>query len=95
MFGLCAHLGYASPDHLLKELTSTQLTEWMAFARIAPFGPQMDNLRGGIVAAAVANYSPISTKHDYTPADFMPRRPKKPLTLAQQIKKTFGIPFEE
>ena len=31
-------LGYPHPDHLLRQLTSRQLTEWMAYATIEQVG---------------------------------------------------------
>ena len=66
----------------------------MAFARIEPFGPRMDNYRTGVIASTVANFSQISSKHDYRPKDFAPRV-EKPLTLAQKIAKAFGAQIED
>ncbi len=44
----------------------------MAFDSIDPFGEQREDLRAGIVAAAVANYGMSRPKTPARPLDFMP-----------------------
>ena len=40
---------------LLARVSSRELTEWMAFASLEPFGPLQDDSRAGVIAATVAN----------------------------------------
>lgn len=57
---------------MLSEITSRELSEWMAFASIEPFG-YMAGLHGaGIVAATVANSNLKKGKRPFKPAEFLP-----------------------
>lgn len=38
MFQLCEQIGCPHPDYLYTYLTSSQITEWMAYDRISPIG---------------------------------------------------------
>jgi hypothetical protein len=52
-------------------MDSRELSEWMAYERIEPFGEMRADLRAGIVASVVANAN--RTRGDaFKPADFMP-----------------------
>lgn len=42
-------------ERLLAEMSSSELSEWMAYFRIEPFGEQRADLRAGVTAAAAAN----------------------------------------
>jgi len=55
MFRLCLALGVVHPDRLGDMMTSAEFSEWIAYYNLEPFGPQMDDLRAGTVAATVAN----------------------------------------
>lgn len=57
---------------LLRSMDSAELTEWMAFDRIEPFGDPRADLRAGIVASSVANFSMVQLPRSMSPADFMP-----------------------
>lgn len=59
---------------LLGGITSAELTEWMAFAELEPFGEERADLRAGIVASTVAevNRNPKKRKQPFTPQDFLP-----------------------
>ncbi|MHB9836848.1 phage tail assembly protein T [Paraburkholderia terrae] len=63
---------------LLANLDSAELSEWMAFNQIEPFGEARADLRAGIIASTVAGGAPI----DYMP--FQKRRQEEtgPLLLA-------------
>lgn len=50
---MALELGYPHPDHLLRELTSKQLSEWMAYFMLEPFGPRREDERFGILACQV------------------------------------------
>lgn|GEM_PF-819385 len=42
-------------DALLASLSASQITEWMAYAALEPFGPHREDQRAGVIAAAVLN----------------------------------------
>ena len=60
---------------LLAETTSRELTEWMAYYQMEPFGPERGDLQAGIVAATVANVNRDAKKQKrpYSAQDFMPK----------------------
>lgn len=53
-------------------MDSQELTEWMAFERLEPFGALADDARVGQVAATVANVKRGKDTEPYTPGFFMP-----------------------
>jgi len=59
---------------LLERISSLELSEWMAYAQLEPFGEERADLRAGIVASvfANANRDPKKKGHPYQPKDFMP-----------------------
>jgi hypothetical protein len=57
---------------MLAEMTSSQLSEWMAYSKVEPFGEDRDDLRMGIVASTVANANRGKGKKPFKPQDFMP-----------------------
>ena len=59
---------------MLARMTSAELTEWLAFFELEPFGPERGDLQAGIVASVIANVNrdPKKRKKEYTPQDFMP-----------------------
>lgn len=68
-------LGYSHPDHLLRELSSWQVTEWLAYYGLEPFGEERSDLRAGIVAATVANANRDAKRRakPFEPGEFMPK----------------------
>lgn len=60
---------------MLAGMTSRQLTEWMAFAALEPFGDERADLRMGILASVIANVNrdPKRRAQPYEPKDFLPR----------------------
>jgi len=73
-FRLALALGVTVQD-LLVRISSSELTEWMAYYQMEPFGEERADLRSAIVASVTAN---AASKRRFKPADFMPRfdRPK-------------------
>jgi hypothetical protein len=60
---------------LLAEIDSEELTEWIAFERLEPFGSLMDDFRAGQICATVANYAGKVRNEEAAaaqPGDFMP-----------------------
>lgn len=61
-------------SELLNRISSRELSEWMAYDRLQPFGPERSDVNAGIVASTVANANRDSKKRrkPFGPADFMP-----------------------
>lgn len=61
-------------EEMLTRMSSRELTEWMAYAQLEPFGEARGDLRAGIVASTIANANRDAKKqpHPYTPHQFMP-----------------------
>ena len=56
---------------LLGELDSRELTAWMAYESVEPFGERRANLHAGIVAATVANVNRDRHARAFQPTDFL------------------------
>jgi hypothetical protein len=58
----------------MTEVDSHEFTEWMAYNRLEPFGPQRGDLRAAIVAATIANVYRDKKKKPtpFKASDFMP-----------------------
>ena len=61
-------------DALLSRLSSRQISEWMAYYAIEPFGEERADLRMAILASLIANVNrdPAKRREPFTPAEFMP-----------------------
>lgn len=81
-------------------MDSRELSEWMAYYELEPFGEERADLRAGIVASTVAN-SRMRGKNDnktYQPKDFLPKfgesKEKQTwedhLAMVQDLQKSFG-----
>lgn len=58
---------------LLDEIDSSELTEWMAYAGLEPFGPEADDYRAGVMPALHANSNRRSdSQTPFRPRDFFP-----------------------
>jgi len=57
-------------------VSSREFTEWLAYARLEPFGPEADDQRMAQLMALIANVNrdPKRRKVPFTPDDFMPQR---------------------
>jgi hypothetical protein len=66
-------LGVADVDLLLDSLTSKQISEWVAFYALEPFGNEW--LQTGTLGAVIANAhrDPKTTPRAYEAKDFIPR----------------------
>ena len=72
LFKLAIALG-KTVEQLGRELSSHELSEWMAYYRLEPFGEERADLRAGIIASTVVNCTPRKSPRQYRPADFMPQ----------------------
>lgn len=71
MFRLALALGMPVRQ-LLAAIGSDELTEWMAFYQLEPFGDLRGDYRSGVVAATFANAHRVNGAKPLTPEDFMP-----------------------
>jgi len=60
---------------LLQRMSSRELSEWMAFFSLEPWGTEVEDWRAAMIAATVANgyRDPKRRRKPYEPSDFMPR----------------------
>lgn len=63
---------------MLNSMSSHELTEWMAYAGIEPFGEERADLRAGIISATVANRMRGKGEKAHKPQEFMPFREEAP-----------------
>jgi len=56
---------------MLARMSGQELTEWMAFYQLEPWGTKVDDQRAGIVASTMANLWG-GGKKKFKPDDFMP-----------------------
>lgn len=79
-------------NELLERIDARELTEWMAYAGLEPFGEVRADLRSGIVASVIANVNrdPKRRPRAFEPGDFMPKfEDEKPTKTARQIYQEF------
>jgi len=69
---------------LLQRMSSRELSEWMAFFSLEPWGTEVEDWRAAMIAATVANgyRDPKRRRKPYEPKDFMPQR--GPLVVKEQ-----------
>jgi len=61
LFRLALALGKTVAE-LYRDMDAAELADWIAFARIEPFGGPVDDVRMAMVAAASANSNPYRKK---------------------------------
>lgn len=61
---------------MLRELTSRQIAEWMAYAKLEPFGERAEDLRHGIQTAAIINRWRGKSERTYNAHEFTLTRPE-------------------
>lgn len=82
---------------LLSEMDSMELTEWMAYDQVEPFGEWRADLRAGIVASTIANALRGRGSRPLAPEDFIPRfaaREQQELSVDETIAAfaaAFGV----
>tara|TARA_R110001606_G_scaffold395627_1_gene568231 strand:- start:14266 stop:14553 length:288 start_codon:yes stop_codon:yes gene_type:complete len=57
---------------LENRLSARELSEWMAYYSVEPFGTQREDYRAGLIAATVANCAGAGKKRTLQPTDFIP-----------------------
>ena len=73
MFRLALALGMTVAE-LGQRMPSAELTEWMAFFSLEPWGTEVEDWRAALVASVIANVNRDPKKGKvFQPTDFMPR----------------------
>jgi hypothetical protein len=62
---------------MLASMGSDELTEWMAYYQLEPFGDYRADYRSGVVASTFANAHRAKDANPFRPEDFMPFLEKK------------------
>lgn len=64
---------------LLTRMDSRELSEWMAYYSIEPWGQERDNVHAGIIAKAVYDvHQDPKKRRDISPLDFVMREKEEP-----------------
>jgi hypothetical protein len=80
-----------SVRRLLGEMDSREISEWMAYESVEPFGPWRDDVRAGVVAATVANVNRAKGAKPYMPTDFVLEfAPRKKVDEQAQVMAMYG-----
>jgi len=72
---------------LLSRISSKELSEWMAYFQLEPFGEGRADLRMGILASLVSNMFTKKGSKRYTPKDFMPEFDKPKVDWREMLQK--------
>jgi len=90
LFELSLALGIPHPDFLIEQLSSRQISEWIAFARIQPLGESRSDWRMGRLAALIANIHRAKDAPEYRPEDFYePYEPPSQDDLSARLQAFF------
>lgn len=76
---------------LLARIDSRELSEWMVYFNLEPWGTEVEDWRAGMVASTIANVNRDEKKRKkpFEPKDFIPQRAKPPVeeqTWEEQAK---------
>ncbi|WP_186107245.1 phage tail assembly protein T [Burkholderia gladioli] len=74
------------------EVSSAEFTDWIAFSQIEHMGSTMDDLRAGLVAAAIYNVNRNTEKH---PTPFGPRDVVPWLSSVQDKPEAEPVLFDD
>lgn len=75
-----------SVEHLLENISSKELTEWMVYYELEPFGEEREDLRMGIICSTIANANRGKNSRAFKPQDFIPKFDKKRQTWQEQLQ---------
>lgn len=71
---------------LLKEVDSKDITDYIAYYQIEPFGVEQDFLQSGIVASTIANVNRGKNTQPFKPSDFVPSSFKAKISKKQSAE---------
>jgi hypothetical protein len=58
---------------MLRRMSSQELTEWMAFYSLEPFGREIEMYGHAITASTIANVNRDKNSKPFKPGDFVPK----------------------
>ena len=91
LFRLSLALGYSHPRHLLSELTSRDISDWIAYSVVEPFGSEKEDSRFGVLACLYANAHRKKGQKSLTVNDFFPRYGEKQKQTADDHKAMMNL----
>jgi len=71
---------------MLARMSSAELTEWIAFYSLEPFGADADYIGHAIVASTVANRHRPKTEKEHKVEEFMPKFEKKRKSVDEMLQ---------
>ena len=71
---------------MLERMPSREITEWMAFYSVEPFGQDMQYIGHAITAATIANTNRSKGQKAMKPDEFMPKFKQHEQTVDEQIQ---------
>jgi len=80
---------------LLGRMSSSEMSEWIAYAQIEPFGEERADLRAAIIASTVANTARQRGSRAFKPEDFMPQFGGRKAPDEQELKSKVDTAFRK
>lgn len=83
---------------LLDRTDSKEISEWIAFYSIEPFGEERADLRSAIIASTMANMWRGKGQRAFTVKDFMPQfdpKPKQSIETMKAIAKGIASQWQQ
>lgn len=71
---------------LLERISSRELTEWMQFAKVEPFGSEASYIGHAITAQTVANVNRKKGSKPFKLRDFMPQFEREEQSVGQMVQ---------
>jgi len=71
---------------MLERISSRELTGWIAFSQLEPFGSEMESLGHAITASTVANVNRGKGQKPYKVEEFMPKFENEPQSVDQMVQ---------
>ena len=77
---------------LLKRVSSREISEWMAFSQLEPFGSEAGYIGHAITASTIANVNRKKSQKAFDVNDFMPKfGPKEEQSVEEMIQLAHTI----
>ena len=72
-------------------MSAREFAEWMAYAKLEPFGEERADLRAGIISSVIAAVNTPKGKRRPKPSDVMPQFEKQRPSEAELGQKILGV----
>ncbi len=91
MFRLALALGM-TVGQIRREMSSLELSAWVAYDRLSPIGPERQDINQAIGTAVLANAHRGKGSRQYKPQDFLPFiEDSNKATTAEEMKRRFHM----